>query len=407
MRKIITGQILLLILLLYGGLNSFSCGKRGPSLPPIRVNPAKAGDLKVRQIGDSVILRFVVPQKNTDGSSIQGSLSASVLCSVEQVQEETSTFPSYDEFLKKAKIWLKIDPEALIQKTTKGMAHVEDNIFERYGEKALGKRFSYAIQLTDEKGKISPISNISSLITGKTLAAPTLLHAKVLEEGVQLSWEPPVSETDEKEEQLFNIYRLEVSSNGGSIYAEDREEETFSNLSELKEMEFLFEPINKQPVPETVYLDNSSLFGIYYLYSIRSLYEERDLFKESGNSNIIRIQPLDQFPPDAPQGLIAVAEGSVIRLFWYPNAEKDLGGYKIYRAPERSGPFSFIAETPPYITSYTDKEILLEKTWHYYLTAIDKAEPANESSASPIISEVALPQFNGQDLHENGEHEEE
>lgn len=407
MRKTNTCQILLLILLIYSGLNFLSCGKRGPSLPPIKVIPAKAGDLKVRQIGNSVILRFVVPKKNTDGSSIQGSLSASVLCSVEQVQEETFTSPSYDEFLKRAKICLKIDSEVLLQKTTKGVAHVEDNIFERYGEKALGKRFSYAIQLMDKKGKISPLSNISSLITGKTLAAPTHLHARVLEDGIQLSWEPPLSKTDEKEAQLFNIYRLENSSDGGSIDTEDLEGEASSDISELEVMELLLDPINKQPVSEMVYVDNFSQFGKHYLYSVRSLYDEMGLFRESRNSNIIGIQPLDLFPPSAPQGLIAVAEGPVIRLFWYPNTEKDLGGYRIYRASKRSGPFSFIAETLPHITSYTDKEVLLERTWHYYLTAIDNVEPANESPASPIISEVALPQFNGQGHDEHGEHEEE
>jgi hypothetical protein len=406
MKKISTCQILLLLILFVNSLNVLSCGKRGPSLPPIKVLPAKADDLKVRQIDDSVILSFMIPEKNTDGSPIQEALSVSVICHMEQVQEESPSSPSYDEFLKRARICMKIDTELILQKKIGRRAFVEDNIFERYGVKAWGKRFSYAVQLKNEKGKVSALSNISSLISGKPLSAPTYLQARVLEDGIQLSWKSPLSETAEKEEQLFNIYRIESHSSERSVdRVADGEEKASTDLSEEKGIELLLDPINKRPVLEMTYFDGFSQFGKHYLYSVRTLYDDEGLFRESGNSNIITVQPLDVFPPESPQGLIAVAEGPVIRLFWYPNTEKDLGGYRIYRAPERSGSFLFIAETPPHMTSYTDREVLPEKTWHYYLTAFDRSEPANESPASPIISEVALPSFDRQGLNEDREHE--
>ncbi len=408
MRKINAWQALLLFTLIVSILSSFSCGKRGPSLPPIKVLPAKVVDLKARQIGDSAILSFLIPEKNTDGSPIDGTLSAIVLCSVEQIQEEVSSPPSYDEFLKMAKICMKVDPEKIRRNKRDQRAYVEDKIFERYGEKAEEKLFSYAIQLKDDKGKISALSNISSVKSGRPLSTPTRLQARVLEDGIQLLWKPPLSETVEKEEQLYNLYRMEVLSSEQFTGARaSRTDKASTALLEEEELKFLFEPINKQPISETMYVDGFFQFGKHYLYSARSLHDDSGLFRESRNSNIIDVQPQDIFPPESPKGLIAVAEGGVIRLFWYPNSESDLGGYKIYRASERSGPFLFITETPPHMTSYTDRDVIPEKTSHYYLTAFDNSEPANESVASSIISEVALVDFDLQNLDEDSEYEKE
>ena len=59
------------------------------------------------------------------------------------------------------------------------------------------------------------------------------------------------------------------------------------------------------------------------------------------------------------------------------------------------------------MTSYTDRDVIPEKTLHYYLTAFDNSEPANESLASSIISEVALTNFDLQDLDKDREYEKE
>lgn len=410
MRESRTYQTFILFLFFANIIFLFACGRRGPSLPPVKVMPARASDLQARQIDDSVILAFLIPEKNTDGSLVQEALSTIVLCFVEQVQEEASS-PTHDEFLKRAKTCMKVDSDRLYLKKRDQRVFVKDKVFERYGAKAKGKRFSYAIQLKNEKGRVSALSQIASLTVGETLPAPSRLQAIVLEEGIQLSWEYPPSGADEKKEQVFNVYRLEVVSADRSLEEEADQKEIlpspYADFSDEEAISLFLEPINDQPVSGADYIDRATYFGTQYIYSVRSLLDESGVVRESKNSNIIQIQPRDIFPPRTPEGLVAIAEGAVIRLFWYPNSEKDIGGYKIYRSVERSGPYALIAETLAHMTSYTDNEISTGQKYHYYVTSFDNSELANESSSTPIISEMALPVVDGQSMNNGREHERE
>jgi hypothetical protein len=62
----------------------------------------------------------------------------------------------------------------------------------------------------------------------------------------------------------------------------------------------------------------------------------------SAMSNVVRWDwILDTTAPVAPIGLVATAQGGgTVRLTWAPNAEPDLAGYEVYRAPDSSGPFT-------------------------------------------------------------------
>jgi hypothetical protein len=306
---------------------------------------------------------------------------------------------------------MKIDPDRLYRKRRGQRAFLKDEIFKRYGAEAEGKRFSYAIQLKNEKGRMSALSQTAFLTVGEALAAPTRLQARVLEEGIQLSWEYLPAKTDEKKEQLFNVYRLEVVSQDPSSEQKSDHEETspspFPDLSEEEAIRFLLEPINKQPVSSPDYIDRTTSFGGQYIYSVRSLTEESGAVRESKNSNLIQIQPQDVFPPKSPEGLVAISEGAVIRLFWYPNSEEDIGGYRIYRSVEESGPFVLIADTLTHMTSYTDKNISIGQRYHYYVTSFDNSKRANESLPTPIISEMALPVAGGQSLNNGRNHDRE
>ena len=42
---------------------------------------------------------------------------------------------------------------------------------------------------------------------------------------------------------------------------------------------------------------------------------------------------VDTFPPAPPKGLVAVASEGAINLIWDANAETDLAGYLVLRAP--------------------------------------------------------------------------
>lgn len=392
------------------GLFVLSCGKKGPSFPPIVVLPGKVVDLKVRQIDDSIILSFLIPDKNTDDSLIQEPLSANVLCYVEEAQENaSSSLPSPSDFLKRARVCKRVDHDKLSQRNQSRRIFLEDRIFERYGAKAEGKQFFYAIRLKNERGKWSPLSDIVSLMTGPSISSPIHLRAIVLEEGIKLSWEYPESETGEEEPQLFNVYRMEGTPPNRSMVSETSQKTIPAvqphAISGEKEIRFLFNPINKKPVHGNTYIDESYIFGKDYLFAVRSVDDGSDPYRESGNSEVVRLQPQDLFAPKSPQGLIAVTEGTVIRLFWYPNSEKDLGGYRIYRESKSMGGFVIIAELYSNITSFTDDRVSTGQTYRYYVTAFDSSEQANESPPTPIISEVAMSPFDRRSPDEEREYE--
>jgi hypothetical protein len=88
-----------------------------------------------------------------------------------------------------------------------------------------------------------------------------------------------------------------------------------------------------------------------------------------------------------------VQEGSAVRLFWNPNEERDLGGYRIERSEQgqdwtRLG----VAES----ATFLDREIGAAQQLNYRVLAFDRSEPPNVSGPSAetpikIAREAAAP----------------
>src|SRR5262249_61255650 len=90
----------------------------------------------------------------------------------------------------------------------------------------------------------------------------------------------------------------------------------------------------------------------------------------------------DTFPPGARQGLAAVEEHGTIRLFWRPNRESDLKGYRVYRAEGPTGELLAVTQDLVTATSWTDTTAQPGIVYSYAVTALDGAQPPNESPQS-------------------------
>ena len=88
-----------------------------------------------------------------------------------------------------------------------------------------------------------------------------------------------------------------------------------------------------------------------------------------------------RFAPAAPDGLVAVQEGEAVRLFWNPNAERDLGGYRVYRKTG-DGAWTTLDPDPVGQAQYLDRALSPGDAVSYRVTAIDRADPPNESEPS-------------------------
>ncbi|OLC55379.1 MAG: hypothetical protein AUH92_02280 [Acidobacteria bacterium 13_1_40CM_4_69_4] len=109
--------------------------------------------------------------------------------------------------------------------------------------------------------------------------------------------------------------------------------------------------------------------------------------RESLPSDVVEVRPLDVYSPKAPTGLAAAVEGSVIKLYWFPNGEPDLHGYRVYRR-EAEGKWTLLGEVGPAETSFADATAARGVRYHYAVTAVDGASPPNESPRSDEQSEV-------------------
>ncbi|MFP4547079.1 MAG: hypothetical protein ACLFQM_03030 [Fidelibacterota bacterium] len=118
--------------------------------------------------------------------------------------------------------------------------------------------------------------------------------------------------------------------------------------------------------------------------------------------------PLDQEPPDTPvwipksqpqdsveTGIDAVPEKNSIFMHWYPVSDRDLEGYKIYRADikdelniHETGYFEQVAginiyHNPEFDTLYYDEDVQINRLYRYFLRAYDY--DGNLSSPSDTI----------------------
>ena len=144
---------------------------------------------------------------------------------------------------------------------------------------------------------------------------PRDLTAEPTADGIRAAWSP----LDEGGGLRYNLYRAEAEA-------------------DLPER-----PLNGRPLDGPGFLDTSIETGKTYRYAVRTVIGEPPPFTESATSAEVTILAEDRFAPAAPEGLVAVQEGSAVRLFWDPGQEPDLGGYRVYRRVgssswERVGP---------------------------------------------------------------------
>jgi fibronectin type 3 domain-containing protein len=101
----------------------------------------------------------------------------------------------------------------------------------------------------------------------------------------------------------------------------------------------------------------------------------------------VLIQPSDTVPPAIPIGLKGIVDSlGVVRLSWTANKEKDILGYRIYRAQTAGEELIPLNDVAVRTNSFTDTVEVrnLNSTIHYAVTALDGRY--NQSDKSPAIA---------------------
>jgi hypothetical protein len=319
------------------------CGKRGAALPPEPRGPFPPLDLELRQIGDQVQVTFDLPAPRSRDKLSQ-TLTAAFLVRVDQTGSTDP--PDPDRFRRRGQEIAAIDIQESggnARRLFQDAALVQDE--------SVSKVWWYGVRLEDRRGRSSPLAVAGSI---QPVAFPNVPEEPQLEmtaEGVRLRWATG----------NVNIYRAVLGNDAPR------------------------QPINHAPVAAGEYLDTTVTVGETYSYVLRTAAAGRNPFQESESSPAGVVHAVDLFPPAPPTRPVAVQEGAVVRLFWDPNTEKDLAGYRLYRKLQ-AGDWKMLQTGLIPGTSWIDPDVHTGDRILYRVTAVDLAEPVNESGYSEEVS---------------------
>ena len=94
------------------------------------------------------------------------------------------------------------------------------------------------------------------------------------------------------------------------------------------------------------------------------------------------VTPVDVFPPVPPSDLRLFWRTEQTDLSWTESASTDVAGYHVYRSGPDGAGFERLTESPVDQTSFTDAARDPRGAYRYAITAVDGADPPNESLPS-------------------------
>jgi hypothetical protein len=329
---------LLLLILATGTL--MACGKKGPPLPPEPRGPHMPSTVSVRQIGEYPTVVFRMPQ--TRGTKPGQQISRVELIRVLYTTDSPPA-PDADAFRRRGEL-VHVEVSDLFMPGD--VLALSDESVTEIAERAIGATLRYAVRALDRHGRPSTWVAAPDLVLLPAAAPPVGLAAEPTAAGVRLTWQGD-------SEAGYNLYR---SGADGSAPV----------------------GVNDQPIRAAEYLDEDVTIGSHYTYFVRGVLADGRPRRETADSVRAAVTAVDRFPPSRPVGLVAVQEGAAVRLFWDPNPERDVSGYRVSRSVD-DGPFVALESAPLVRPLHLDTQVVAGQRLRYRVTAVDGADPPNES----------------------------
>ncbi len=334
------GPIFLLLIICVLG-----CGKKGPPRPPQPRGPFPPEQVRSRQLGSRGIVNFTVPDARGTKPS-QQPVRAELLRVTYPPGPEPAPDPA--AFRRRGVLAQEREGQPLISGQRLEMI---DEALGDLPDSGRDWTVRYAIRVRDRRGRSSPLVLAPDLIPAELVEPPSELTAEPTADGMRLTWRSP------DQTWTYNVYR---AASDGPV------------------PEF---PLNPEPVQGNEYLDDEVETGSRYRYVVRGVLADGAVFRESEAGSPREVLAEDRFAPSDPEGLVAVQEGPAVRLFWDPNSERDLGGYRVYRRVD-AGPWIRLEPDRVEQPLYLDLEVEAGTRYAYRVTAVDRILPPNESLPS-------------------------
>lgn len=354
-----SGPGLLLLTVLAALSGAGACGKRKPPLPPLPKVSQRA-EISGFQRGGRVILSWKMPERNAPPNDVQHISRVDIYRLAERLASPLTL--SEQEFAARSVLIgsVKVRPEDF---GAKPFTYTDNLQFA--GQPS---RLRYSVRYVNSAGQKAAFSNFLVIEPAAKVAnAPTALKGEVTQTSVDLEWSGPIANADGTTPVNllgYNVYRSESSTQAGRL-------------------------LNKAPVRDARYSDALFEFDKKYFYFVRAVSSGTgDSATESSESNILELDPKDTFPPTAPASVTIAASPDSISLFFPPNPETDVVGYKIFRSEDGATPkaeWKLLTAKPLETNTFQDTNVESGRTYFYYIVAIDKF--ANESEPSEVVSD--------------------
>ncbi|MBV7533742.1 hypothetical protein [Chitinophaga sp. sic0106] len=241
------------------------------------------------------------------------------------------------------KTFTSVSKEPLIN-TQEGLA---DNISDFYRIDTglvAGKPYSYRIRGINAFGEIGPASDtIVVTVQQKLNESPVILQTEMVLGKVFIRWQMPAHKAD--------IVRFDLER----------------STSPQKKYSLL----NEKPLTEkdSIVTDEQPLNSNYY--RIRATTRDGQVMHSFPHF----VQQEDSIPPVPPVGAAgSIDKKGIVSLTWEENKEKDLFGYRVFRANAPEEEFVQVTRKATEVNSFTDTISLhtLTKNVYYKLVALDK-----------------------------------
>ena len=344
------------------------CGMPGAPQPPSLNLPIPVNDLSAQRIGGQVALSWNMPTKTTDKVLLKGNIAVRIC------RNEISAVPC------SVGATLSLAPGA-------------DATFTDTLPTPLAsgppRAITYYVELVNRKGRSAGLSNGAEILAGEAPPAIESLTAEMSKDGVLLRWAPAPPESSPVAIRLVRklLTPPVKKSDQGSLAQREPLEQTL---------------LVQAAANSDRALDASIRFGESYEYRAQRVASvtvgDSTLELAGPLSPALRIDAVNLFAPNAPQGLAAAATagengaGPAIDLSWLPGAEANLAGYIVYRrdvgkASSASAWQRISPEQPLVGPGYHDPSVQLGHTYAYVVTAIDRDghESARSAEASDTV----------------------
>ena len=227
------------------------------------------------------------------------------------------------------------------------------------------RSFRYAVLFFNRKNQTAGLSNQAFLAPVPIPVAPAGLSCAYFPDRIRLSWTPPDRNGDGSIPPRiagYNVYRTEDPK---AVPAA---------------------ALNAEPLPMPGFEVRDFEFDKVYHFAVSVVGSKANPYAESLASPLLRVAPVDTFPPGVPKDLTAVVENVTVTLLWGPPDDTDLAGYRVFRREEGATERTLLQIQLVTTLSYRDDQVRMGRKYEYTVVAVDTH--GNESQAAAKTVEV-------------------